>query len=162
MSPTAATLGPLALFDEISTSLMTGLASTMVTELLSLVPSIVSEKMPAAFCTLIWKVAGVPVIASPALTKFGGAWTGDAQCRFDKWRLSLNVAQLADGSLLTSASTSQAAGSFNKIELKDNDVALHYDTWLTEVVYAGHLVGPNRIEGTVHVAGSDCKWTLTR
>lgn len=107
-------------------------------------------------------VQPAPIVASPALTKFSGAWTGEAQCRLDKWRLSLHVALLADGSLLTSATTSLAAGSFNKIELKDNDVALHYDTWLTEVVYAGHLVGPSRIEGTVHVSGRDCKWYLAR
>lgn len=107
-------------------------------------------------------VQPAPIIASPALTKFGGTWTGEAQCRAEKWRLKLYVAQLADGSLLTNATTGQLMGSFGKIEIKDNGIVLHYSTGLSEAVYAGHLAGPSRIEGTVHVAGSDCKWYLTR
>jgi hypothetical protein len=107
-------------------------------------------------------VQPAPIVASPALTKFGGIWTGEAHCRFDKWRLSLHVAQLANGSLLTDATASQSFGSFNKIDLKDDDIVLHYDSGLHETVYAGHLVKPNRIEGTVGVAGKACKWYLSR
>jgi hypothetical protein len=107
-------------------------------------------------------VQPAPIVASPAVTKFGGIWTGQAQCRFDKWRLSLKVSQLANGSLLTDATTSQSFGSFDKIDLKDDGVVLHYDSGLHETVYTGHLVKPDRIEGTVHVAGNDCTWYLSR
>jgi hypothetical protein len=58
--------------------------------------------------------------------------------------------------------TSLAFNTFKKIELKDDNVILHYDTWVNDVVYAGHLVAPNRIEGTVHVSGRDCKWYLAK
>ncbi len=107
-------------------------------------------------------VQAAPIVASPVLAKFGGNWAGEAQCRGEKWRLKLYVAQLANGSLLTNATSGQLLGSFGKIELKDNDVVLHYDSGLSETIYAGHVVGANRIEGTVHVAGSDCKWFLAR
>jgi hypothetical protein len=125
-------------------------------------PSVAEAPPPEPVVSSRAPVQPAPIVASPTLTKFGGIWTGKAQCRFDKWRLSLRVAQLADGSALTDATTSQSFGSFNKIDLKDDDVALHYDSGLHETVYVGHLVKPDRIEGTVHVTGHDCKWYLAR
>jgi len=106
----------------------------------------------------------VPVIIVPEVEKFGGSWAGQAKCRAasDKWRLTMLVAQTADGKLIATATTSQALDTFSRSEFKDNDVILHFGTLLSNKVYAGHLVAPNRIEGKVHVAGSDCTWYLTR
>jgi hypothetical protein len=106
----------------------------------------------------------VPLIVPPSVVKFGGSWAGMATCReaTDKWRLAMNVALMADGTLLATATSGETYGTFRKVEIKDNDVILHYDTLLSERVYAGHLVQPNRIEGQVDVAGQNCKWYLTR
>lgn len=105
-----------------------------------------------------------PITMLPEVEKFGGSWTGQAQCRAasDKWRLTMLVVQTADGKLLVTATTSQAVDSFSRSEFKDNDVTLQFDTWLSKKIYTGRLVAPDRIAGKVHITGSDCKWYLTR
>jgi hypothetical protein len=106
----------------------------------------------------------VSMIVPPAVAKFGGSWAGMATCRMatEKWRLTMNVSLLADGTLLATATSGETYGSFRKVEIKDDDVILHYDTFLSERVYTGHLVQPNRIEGQVDAAGQNCTWYLTR
>lgn len=132
-------------------------------------PATAAEPAKTAIPPLPQVAAAPPVAppsraASPDMTKFGGSWAGEARCglKSDKWHLTMAVAQMADGRLFTTATTSLAAGNFSKVELNDNDVVLHYDNWLSTTVYAGRLVGTNRIEGKVRVAGRDCSWYLAR
>jgi len=103
-------------------------------------------------------VALPPALPSSPLAKFGGKWVGEGRCRSEKWRLTLMVGLLADGSLMTDAEASLAFGSFDKIDIDGNTITMRFKTLMTETIYTGHLVAPNRIEGTVRVAGNDCRW----
>ena len=123
-------------------------------------PPVVAVQPPPAAPPPVSQPAMVAV--SPTVQKYGGAWRGLAQCRLESWHIAMDVAQLADGSLLTSATSGQATGGFTKIDLSDDGVVLHFNTWIHETLYTGHLVAPNRIEGTVPTNAGSCKWYLAR
>lgn len=122
-------------------------------------PPVARRPVPAAV-----PPAPAPATILPEVVKFGGDWTGEAQCRSaaDKWRLAMQAGQTANGALVATASTSQAFGASGKVELKGDDVVMRFESLLSDTIYAGRLVEPNRIEGKVHVAGRDCKWYLKR
>jgi hypothetical protein len=105
----------------------------------------------------------IAAVAAPSsLAKYTGSWMGKVVCpRLGSWRLSLSVKPQADGAYLTGAST-EGAGEFIEIALKDDSVSLLYVSWIKKVPYTGRLTSANRIEGKAHINTDDCIWYLAR
>ena len=118
-----------------------------------------TESSSSIWDSLLPSLSTSPSRAQPAPPQYIGTWLGEQKCWSDTAPMKMIVTRNPDGSI--EARTFLRGVAFSLQAFKRDSVTLLFSSALRDTVYSGHLVSPDRIEGTVSI-NKYCSWYLQR